>query len=58
MADPEVQKSAAALRAKYAGKKIIVGVDVCQRYVRVYLISCYVTSYDIMLLCYSAHICQ
>ena len=31
VADPEVQKSAAAMRAKYTGKKIIVGVDVCQR---------------------------
>jgi hypothetical protein len=32
VADPEVQKAAAALRAKYEGKKIVVGVDVCQRY--------------------------
>lgn len=31
VSDPEVQKQAAALRAKHAGKKIIVGVDVCQR---------------------------
>jgi len=29
--DPEVQAAAEALRAKHAGKKIIVGLDVCQR---------------------------
>ena len=29
--DPEVQAAAAALRAKHAGQKIIVGVDACQR---------------------------
>lgn len=31
VANPEVQAAAMEIRKKYAGKKIIVGVDVCQR---------------------------
>ena len=31
VADPVIQDKARALRAKYEGKKIIIGVDMCQR---------------------------
>jgi trehalose 6-phosphate synthase/phosphatase len=31
VADPEVQRRVAELKAKYAGKKIIAGIDMCQR---------------------------